>query len=573
MTWDLVIRGGRVVDGTGMRAFSADVAIDNRAFSADVAIDNGRIGRIGRVTERAERVIDADGLVVTPGFIDVHTHYDVQLDWDPLVTPSCWHGVTTVLAGNCGFTLAPAKPADVDWLAGMLSRVEGMSRAALGEGLRFEGGGFGDYWARFDGRIGLNVGSYVGHCAVRRYVMGDDASEREATDGEIAQMKQLVRQAMREGAMGFSTSQIAVHVGEDGREVPSNHASPQEILELASVLAEFNRGAIEIIPRSFAEGYDEADRKLLLDLYRVSGRPIELNVLVPNPHHPFGWQRTLEFANEAFEQGARLHPMFTTNHLELHLRLADTFVFDEMPAWRAVLTLPPADRLARLRNPGVRGEMRAEFDDSAGRAVSFEWDSLEVEAVRDDAHRDWIARSVAELAEERGADPLDTFLDLSLEEELETQWQTRLSDVAREFIAHVVKTAVADPIVMPGSSDGGAHLASFVGADYTTRLFADWVPEPLSLEQAVWRNTLMPATVHGIEGRGVLREGAAADVIVFDLDELAAGKARLARDFPADTARYVIDAEGYRASVVNGRVLLEDGEPSGDLPGAVLRGG
>ena len=193
-----------MVDGSGMPA-----------FLADVAIKDGRIARIGRVNESAAQVIDAEGLVVAPGFIDVHTHYDVQLDWDPLATPSSWHGVTTVLAGNCGFTLAPARPEDVEWLAGMLSRVEGMSRAALAEGLRFNGGSFGDYWSRFEGELGINVGSYVGHCAVRRFVMGDDASERPARADEITAMQDLVRDAMREGAMGFSTSQIDVHVGED----------------------------------------------------------------------------------------------------------------------------------------------------------------------------------------------------------------------------------------------------------------------------------------------------------------------------------------------------------------------
>ncbi len=562
MAWDLVLRGGRVIDGTGMRP-----------IRADVAVKDGRIARVGRADEDATRTIDADGCWVTPGFIDVHTHYDVQLDWDPLATPSCWHGVTTALAGNCGFTLAPAKPADVDWLAGMLSRVEGMSRKALAAGLRFSGGSFADYWRRFDGKLGINVGSFVGHSAVRRWAMGDAASEREATPDEIAQMKELVRQAMREGAVGFSTSQIDVHCDEQGREVPSNHASAEEILELASVLAEFDRGAIEIIPRSFCQGYDEKDRQLLLDLYRVSGRPIELNILVPNEHHPMGWQATLDFCQEAFErEGARLHPMFTTNHLELHLKLSDTFVFDEMRTWRATLTLPEAERARALRDPAVRAKLRAEFDDPRSRAVSFEWQGLEVEAVRDAENSAWVGRSVTELAEERGgADPLDVFLDVSLAEDLQTTWQTRMSEAGRQFIAHVVRTSVQNPIVMPGSSDGGAHLASFTGADYTTRLLTDWVPEPLSLEHAIWRNTLMPATVHGIEGRGVLREGAFADVLVIDPDRLKAHRTRLVRDFPGDTERYVVDAEGYRATIVNGQVLLEDGKHTGALPGHVLR--
>jgi len=559
MSLDLVIRRGRVVDGTGMPG-----------YEADVGIRDGRIVKIGRVREDAHRVLDAEGRSVTPGFIDVHTHYDVQLDWDPLATPSCWHGTTTAIAGNCGFTLAPAKPADVDWLAGMLSRVEGMSRAALREGLCFRGGGFGDYWSRFDGRLGINVGSYVGHSAVRRFVMGDDASARKATLEEVAAMQELVRAGMREGALGFSTSQLDIHVGEDGREVPSNHADPSEIVALAAVLAEFDRGAVEIIPRSFGSGYDDLDRQLILDLYRVSGRPVELNVLLPTPANPMCWERTLGFAREAFAAGVRLHPQFSTNELGAHLKLADTFLFDEMPTWRETLT--SADRATRLRDPALRQKLAAEFDDQGNRAAAFGWDVLEVETVRDAANAGWVGRTVLELAAERGVEPIDAFLDCSLAEDLDTQWQTRLTDLARQFIAHVVRAGIEDPIVMSGSSDGGAHLASFVGADYTTRLLTDWVPDPLTFEQAIWRLTGMPATVHGLADRGFVREGAWADLLVIDRATLRAGHARLARDFPADTERYVIDADGYDAVVVNGQVLLEHGRHTGALPGHVLRG-
>jgi N-acyl-D-aspartate/D-glutamate deacylase len=556
MPYDLVIRGGSIIDGTGMPG-----------YTADLALADGRIARIGRIAEPAPREIDARGLIVTPGFIDVHTHYDVQLDWDPLATPCCWHGTTTVLTGNCGFTLAPAKPEDVDWLAGMLARVEGMSRSALAQGLDWRGGSFGDYWARFAGKLGVNVGSYVGHCAVRRWVMGDGASEREATPGEIEAMQELVRQAMREGAIGFSTSQLELHVGEDGREVPCNFATRQEILALCAVLAEFGRGAIEIIPRSMAEGYSEADRQLMLDMYEVSGRPIELNLLVPTQHNPMSWQQMLDFCHDAWKRGARLHPQTTTNELHLHLKLSDTFVFDEMPEWRGVLTLPEPERSARLRDAEVRGRLRAEWDSDAVRSVSLDWAGLEVEQSRDAAH---VGKSVRELAEQRNADPLDTFLDVSLEDALETSWKTRTNEAAQQFIRHVVQTGVTDPIVMAGSSDGGAHLGSFVGADYTTRLITDWTPDPLPLERAIWQLTGMPATVHGLEGRGFLREGAWGDVVVFDRARLAAGHARLARDFPADTERYVVDAEGYRWVCVNGEILLEDGKPTGRLPGRVV---
>lgn len=561
MRFDLLIRGGRVVDGTGMPA-----------YRADVAVKDGRIVRIGRVQEQGERTIDAAGAIVAPGFIDVHTHYDVQLDWDPLATPSCYHGVTTVLTGNCGFTLAPSKPEDVAWLAAMLSRVEGMSKEALATGFEFKGGSFGEFWDRLEGRLGVNAGGYVGHCAVRRWVMGDQASERAASDEEVRQMQALVREAMLQGALGLSTSQVAVHVGEDGREVPSNHATADEIVALASVLAEFDHGAIEIIPRSFAQGYNDPDRELVLKLYEVSGKPIELNILAPTPQHPMGWQRMLEFCHEAFEQGVRLHPQFTTNKLELHLKLADTFVFDEMMEWREVLTQPEPERSRRLRDPATRARLRTQLNDKQARAVAFDIADLEVEAVTDARNQALIGRSMGEIAAERGADALDVFLDIALLEELQVSFRTRMSDLARQFIHHLVETGVKDPIVMAGSSDGGAHLGSFTGADYSTRLLSEWVPETLSLEQAVWRLTGMPATVHGLRDRGFLRSGAWADLVVFDLDELAAGDAYRVRDFPAETERYVADAKGYRAVIVNGVPILEQNKPTGAMPGHVIRG-
>jgi len=561
MRFDLLIRGGRVVDGTGMPA-----------YRADVAVKDGRIVRIGRVQEQGERTIDAAGAIVAPGFIDVHTHYDVQLDWDPLATPSCYHGVTTVLTGNCGFTLAPSKPEDVAWLAAMLSRVEGMSKEALATGFEFKGGSFGEFWDRLEGRLGVNAGGYVGHCAVRRWVMGDQASERAASDEEVRQMQALVREAMLQGALGLSTSQVAVHVGEDGREVPSNHATADEIVALASVLAEFDHGAIEIIPRSFAQGYNDPDRELVLKLYEVSGKPIELNILAPTPQHPMGWQRMLEFCHEAFEQGVRLHPQFTTNKLELHLKLADTFVFDEMMEWREVLTQPEPERSRRLRDPATRARLRTQLNDKQARAVAFDIADLEVEAVTDARNQALIGRSMGEIAAERGADALDVFLDIALLEELQVSFRTRMSDLARQFIHHLVETGVKDPIVMAGSSDGGAHLGSFTGADYSTRLLSEWVPETLSLEQAVWRLTGMPATVHGLRDRGFLRSGAWADLVVFDLDELAASDAYRVRDFPAETERYVADAKGYRAVIVNGVPILEQNKPTGAMPGHVIRG-
>ena len=560
MTHDLVIRGGCVVDGSGLPG-----------FSADVAVADGRIAAIGRVDGAAQREVDADGLVVAPGFIDVHTHYDVQLDWDPTASPAMQHGVTTVLTGNCGFTLYPAKPADVDWLAGMLTRVEGMSRAAMAEGFRFGGGGFRDYWSRLEGRLALNVGGYVGHCAVRRHAMGDAASERAATTDEIAAMQQLVRQAMREGAVGFSTSQLDLHVGEDGRGVPSNFAAPEEIVALCAVLAEFPYGAIEVIPRSHGVGHDDADRALLLEMARVSGKPIELGPLGPTPDAPLAWQRTLEFVHEARAQGVRLHPQFTTQRLGLHLRLDDTFVFDEMPAWLAALSGPIEARCRALADPAVREKLRHDLA-TVSRTAPFPIEILEVDRVRDDANRALVGRAAFEIAAERGCDALDAFLDVSLAEDLATAWRIRSIPAAEEFIANVVRASVEDPLVMAGSSDGGAHLASFVGADYTTRLLTDWVPDPISLEHAIWRLAGMPAAVHGLRDRGAIRAGAKADLVLFDRAKLGAGEHVIVADFPAGTERYSVDATGYEMVVVNGVPAMEQGKPTGALPGEVLKG-
>jgi N-acyl-D-aspartate/D-glutamate deacylase len=559
MGFDLIIRGGTVVDGTGLPR-----------FTADVAVADGRIASIGKVTADAERVIDADGLIVAPGFIDVHTHYDAQVDWDPTASPSCWHGVTTVLAGNCGFTLAPARPEDCGWLAQMLSRVEGMSADALAQGMRWQGGTFGEFWDRVEGRVAVNIGGFVGHSAVRRFVMGNEASEREATPDEIAAMQQLVRAAMREGAMGFSTSQLDIHVAHDGREVPSNYASADEILALCAVLAEFGRGVIEFIPHSFATGYDEADRALMLGMVEVSGRPLELNTLFPHIGTPGCWKDSLEFCREAQRNGARIHPMFATNRMGAHLALESTFLLDELATFRDTLTLEPGARERALRDPAVRDKIRAEMADGSTRAMQLRFETLEVEEVERPEHQPYVGRTVAELAREQGVDGLDFFLDLSLAEGLRTGFC--LAGSPSQAMLAATAEQIQDPICLAGSSDAGAHLQSFVGADYTTRLLTEWVPETISLEAAIQRLTLFPAMLHGLRDRGTVREGFFADLVVFDPTRLAAGATTRTRDFPADSTRYIVGAEGYRATVVNGEVVMEDGVHTGAEPGHVLRG-
>jgi N-acyl-D-aspartate/D-glutamate deacylase len=559
---DILIRGGLIVDGTGASARRADVAIrDGRV----VSIADG-------IHDSAARVVDADGRLVTPGFVDVHTHYDAQLHWDPTASPASWHGVTTLLTGNCGFTLAPSKPSDLEWLLLMLSRVEGMSPDALAAGVDFGGGSLGDFLGNLEGRVGVNVGANVGHCALRRHVLGDAASEREATDDEVAAMQDLLRQALRDGAVGFTSSQLAIHVAHDGRGVPSNYAAPDELVALASVLGEFGWGSIEFIPRTFLDGYADDDRSLIRRMAMASGRPVHLNTLTMMPHAPDGWHRSLEFSEAASLDGLAIHPMFASNRQGAHFQLATTFLFDEMPSFRDTLTLPAAERAAQLRDPARREQMRRELANPSGRSFVFVWSVLRVETVRHDRNRRWLDRSVAEIADELGVDPLDAFLDLSLDEDLETQFVLAAPPDPKRRAA--TETMIRAPFVMAGSSDGGAHLLSFCGADYTTRLLTEWVPDVLTIEAAVARLTSIPARAVGLTDRGMLTPGGPADVLVIDRERLSTPDApRYVEDFPAGSGRFVADADGYAAVIVNGEILLEDGTWTGATPGHILRGG
>ncbi len=556
MSLDLLIRGAQVLDGSGAPR-----------RQADVGIAGGRIAALGRVADSARRTLDAGGLLLAPGFIDVHTHYDAQLHWEPTASPSSWHGVTSVLCGNCGFTLAPARPEDCEWLTRMLSRVEGMAPEALRAGLSWRGGSFGDFWRGLGGRLGVNAGGYVGHSAVRRHVMGAAASERAASEDEVRAMQALVRDAMREGALGFSSSQLELHVAHDGRGVPSNHAAPEELIALASVLREFGRGSLEFIPASFLEGYSERDRETMLAMARASGRPLELNLLTPLPAAPEGWRRSLDFAREAHAKGLEIHPMFAANQLGAYFALDSTFLLDELPEWRAVLTLPLRERIARLREPQVRAALRADL--AKARSFAPHWAVCRVAVVRDPEHADWIGRTVAALASERGQDPFDCFLDLSLAEDLETTFSQHrpLDAELRAATAELIR----DPLVSAGASDGGAHLLSLIGVDFTTRLLSEWAPELLPLESAVAKLTGIPAARHGLVDRGVIRPGAWADLVLFDPARLRVGATQLVRDLPAGSSRLVIDAEGYVATFVNGEPLYEAGRHSGALPGRVLR--
>ncbi|MCB0996376.1 MAG: amidohydrolase family protein [Acidimicrobiales bacterium] len=556
---DLVIRNVRVVDGTG-----------DPSFVGDVEVTDGRISRLGRLPDvDAVEVIDGTGLVLAPGFVDIHTHYDAQIHFEPLASPSVQHGVTTVLMGNCGFTLAPSKPDDLAWLVQMLSRVEGMSADALAEGVDFRGGSIGDFLDGLGGRIGVNAAVFVGHAAVRRWVMGDDASTRAATPAEIEAMAELVRQGMRDGAIGFSTSQLDIHADHEGRPVPPNLATAEEIIALSAVLAEFDHGVLECLARTGSSTFSAEDRELLRRMAEVSGKPVNIQPLTRFPGNPELYREILAFCEEASEAGHRIMPMSMINVKGIHFSLADTFMFDEMPTFRSTLTLPIPERIAALSDPEIRSTLRAELADTTNRTFIFSMDDVSVASVTADEHADWVGRSVTDFAAEREVDPLDALLDVSLAEDLDTVWvwvrkPHPEDDVARNFL-------VTHPLTMPGSSDGGAHLATFCGADYTTRCLIELVPDVLSLEAAIHLLSAKPARMCGFWDRGVIRPGAVADLVLFDLDRLAISPIRWARDFPTGAGRFVFDADGYVATFVNGRAVIRDGEPTGELPGTPLK--
>jgi N-acyl-D-aspartate/D-glutamate deacylase len=559
MAIDLIIKNGLIVDGTGLPG-----------YHGDVAVAAGRIVDIGRIDAAARKVIDADGLVVAPGFIDVHTHYDAQLHFEPTASPSSWHGVTTALGGNCGFSLAPAKPEDVPWLLQMLSRVEGMSPEALREGVYYPGGGFGTFLNGLEGRIGINFACFVGHAAVRRLVMGEAASERKATPAEIAAMVAVVERSMVEGAFGFSSSQLEIHTDHIGRPVPPNFASPDELVALSGALASSSHGLLEFFAATMGDGYSDADRELMLAMSAASGfKPMTVDNLTRDRMAPEMYKRSLDFVEMAASTGHRIHPQFMMPITQAVWSLDTTFLFDEMATFRATLALRGEERLCQLQDPSVRARMKAELADPTGRMMIFDWDQTTVSSVTDPSNVALVKQTINKIAADRGVDPVDAILDLAVSENLQTIFaidvpvSPELWQVTAELIRH--------PLTLAGSSDGGAHLQTFCGASYSTQLLADAVPGILSLESAISRLTMQPAVLLGLWDRGMIRVGNIADLVLFDLSALGYEPLTFRHDFPTGAPRAVIEAHGYRELIVGGEVVLHNGEDTGARPGAVLR--
>ena len=565
MAFDTIIKGGRVVDGSGlpMRV-------------ADVGIKDGVITDVGRL-DGARRTIAADGLVVMPGIIDVHTHYDPQLTFEPLGTSSCFHGVTSVVAGNCGYSIAPCRRADRDWLTEFFAKVEGMSPNVLRSGLPWDWETFPSLLEVLDRRLGINAAIYVGHSALRRYVMGEAASEREATPEERARMADGVREAMRAGAAGFSSSQAPTHVDQANRPVPSRCASFEEVVELAAAAGEGGAGSIAYLASSAVQGYDARDRERLIDLAHRSGLPVVVQGMGYRPGARERWDDQSRFLASARERGAAIFSMLRTQPFMRPFNWRrGTSLFDGVFHWRDLGGLPPAERIARLRDPSFREKLRAGLDHpntDGSKGSTLPPPAMSAVFVdRSAADPGAVGKSLATLARERGVHPSDVMCELAVADDLATQFVWNSESPAG---AEANAEAQRNPHMIVGTGDGGAHADRDDGAEWSTYYLRTWLLERqlLSLEEGVRRITHLPAMVTGLKGRGLIARGYHADLMLFDPARIALGKKQLVRDLPGDEERWQVLPEGIVRVVVNGETIVEDGRLTGARPGRILRVG
>src|SRR5215831_4526732 len=556
MTHDLVIENGLVVDGSGQPA-----------FAGDVAVTDGRVSAIGKLGGAAAReVIDARHQVVAPGFIDPHTHYDAQLFWDPLATPTSWHGFTTVLMSNCGFGIAPVRDEHRDYIRRMLAKVEAIPLAALEAGVPWSWATYAEYLAALDHGLGVNALSLAPHSTIRYHVMGEDARKRPATADEIESIAAVTRECLDAGAAGVSSSWGPVHFDGDGLPVPSRFAAEDELLGLADALRATGRGVFCFIPPSVPLVQSD-DLAMMARLARASGRPVLWNLLLQSWNAPDHWRRVLEESAEHARSGARLHALALPERFDLSFSLR-AGVFGDMPAWKDIYETARtrAEKMARLGMPEVRRALQADLDDPTPRVFSKRMQDVIVNGVKRERNRRWVGKTLVELGAAQGRTPLDAMIELSLDEDLETDF---LISGFQNGDEAALSAMLEDPLVLLGGSDGGAHVQFICQVAYSSHLLGYWVRERrvLSLEAAVRRLTAEPAALLGLADRGLVREGLAGDLVVFDPDRVSAGPREDRRDLPGSATRIVRRAEGYAATIVNGAVVVRDGEPTGRLPG------
>jgi N-acyl-D-amino-acid deacylase len=561
--YDLIIRNGDVIDGSGMPR-----------FRADVGIMDGRIAAIGKLRgERARQEIDADGHVVTPGIVDAHTHMDAQVFWDPIGTCSCWHGITSVVMGNCGFSLAPCAEKDKLLVMRNLERAEDIAPEAMEAGIKWSWETFPQYLDAVDRTPkGINYAAYMGHSALRTYVMRERAFTNEATADDIEKMKREVRAAVRAGAIGFTTSRTRNHQTPDGKPVASRLAKWEEVRQLVGAMGEEGAGVFEIAGEETGMDPERINNYLgrLKTLAVETGVPVTFGMFSSRVA-PDYWRPYFALADETAEAGGRMFIQVHSRSLNVLLSFETVMPFDRLPAWREIRKFPLAEQEAALRNPETRRALvRAAHEDSEARGVGAEPRRANFKYMYLLDRPTPPHRSIAEIADERKQDPVETVIDLALEKHLK---QFFLQPLANENQEHVLEMMRHKRSVVT-FSDSGAHVSQIMDSSLQSHVLSYWVreKEAFTLEEAIRLLTLVPASYWGLKNRGLLREGWAADVIVFDPEKIAPMMPVLDHDLPAGARRLKQKAAGLMATVVNGEVVLRNNEHTGALPGQLLRG-
>jgi N-acyl-D-aspartate/D-glutamate deacylase len=559
MAYDLVIKNARICDGAG-----------TPTFQGSVAVSGNTITEVGKVSGAARREINADGLVLAPGFIDIHTHYDAQISWDPLLTSSCWHGVTTVLMGNCGVGVAPCRPAERQVMAWDLVNVEAMPYDVLLNGVSWEWESFPEYMAAIGRRgIGLHAGFLVPLSALRFYVMGEEASERGANPNEIQRMVQLFREAMQAGAYGFSLSLIPRHIGYQGKPLASRLVSKDELAALGRVMREMKKGIIEVALVRQAGVLSDQDLDILLHLAQESQRPVTWLALLHMPDMPGSCAQMLERVQPYVEKGLTIPPQVNPRPIQQYYTFRNPFLFSEMPSWKRAFNRTVEEQVTLYSSASFREAFRDDL--RAGRGLLFrgQWDRLHVTRVETARNQQWLNKSFQEIASQLRKDPVDALLDLVVDEQGALGVTVSIINSDPDEVGKLLTL----PNVLVGLSDAGAHVDQHCEAGVPTYILHEWVRKRgvLSLEEGVRRVTSELADFLSLTTKGRIAPGMDADLVLFDPTTVKPLPAEWVNDLPGGKPRLIEQSEGVEYTIVGGEVLFAHNQYQGGRPGQILK--